>query len=148
MLHSAGISRLRKLSILMITIQIKLLRTALLSIFTNISVTYTRTQRGPRRAYKYRRRVPRTVRGTKEAPRFPPTRTVLLCYPTTSTIIIHTLGYQASLLIIIRVSNKDQVALQLHGGLRTRYTCAVEVQEGVAIYRRPGSKLYFGAISS
>ncbi len=34
--------------------------------FTNISVTYTRTQRGPRRAYKYRRRVPRTVGGKEE----------------------------------------------------------------------------------
>ncbi len=71
MRHPAAISRLRTLSTLMTTIQIKLRRTALLSISTNISVTYTHTQRGPRRAYIYRRRVPRTVGGKKEGAEFP-----------------------------------------------------------------------------
>ncbi len=82
-------------------------------------------QRGSRRAYKCRRRMPRTVGRSKEAPRFPPTRTVHLCCATTLLIIIDTLGYQPSLVIIIRVSAKYRVALQLLGGLCSRYTCAV-----------------------
>ncbi len=92
----------------LITIQIKSRKTVLLRISTSISVTYTRTQRAQRRAYKCRRRVPRTVGESKEAPKFPPTRTVLLCYSTTLSIIIDTLGYQPSPVIIIRVSTNSE----------------------------------------
>ncbi len=63
MLHLAAISRVRKLSTLMIKNSKQIAQNCVLSISINISVTNTRTQRGPRRAYKYRRRVPRTVGG-------------------------------------------------------------------------------------
>ncbi len=84
---------------------------------TDHASTAVKYDEEPRRAYKYRRRVPRTVGGKqKDTPRFPPTRTVLLHYPASLLRVIDTLGYQPSLVIIIRVSIKYRVALQLLGG--------------------------------
>ncbi len=116
MLHAAAIFRLRKLSTLMITIQIQFRRTASLSIFTNVSVTYCACSAACAAPINTTGACRASWRGSKEAPIFPPTRTVLLCYPTTLTIIIDTLGYQPCLMIIFRISTKYRVALQLLGG--------------------------------